>query len=81
MKCLLSSAASLAPEKGTYCWLAFVLFLSAPLRSGVCQTPMPSGGTGRSVWLNYFGDQPFTGHLSLHLEGSYRRTLWSGPQT
>ncbi len=35
----------------------------------------PVGGTAQSIWFNYFGDQPVTDHLSVHLEGSYRRTL------
>ena len=52
-------------------WLSPLLLLS----SSYSQTPRPSGGTDRSVWFNYFGDQPITARLALHLEGSYRRTL------
>jgi hypothetical protein len=36
---------------------------------------MPSGGAQSSTWLSYFGDQPFTDTLALHLEGSYRHTF------
>jgi Protein of unknown function (DUF2490) len=36
---------------------------------------MASGGTESSTWLSYFGDQPFTNTLALHLEGSYRHTF------
>jgi Protein of unknown function (DUF2490) len=43
--------------------------------SAFAQAPQPSGGTDRSVWLSYFGDQPFTKLWAVHLEGSYRRTL------
>ena len=39
------------------------------------QAPSPSGGTDRSIWVSYFGDQPFAEHWALHAEGSYRRTL------
>lgn len=35
----------------------------------------PSGGAESSTWLSYFGDQPFTDTLALHLEGSYRHTF------
>ncbi len=55
--------------------LGLAVLLLASLVSGRCQVPMSSGGTDRSVWFNYFGDQPFTSRFSLHLEGSYRRTL------
>jgi hypothetical protein len=43
--------------------------------SAFAQAPQPSGGTDRSVWLSYFGDQPITKLWAVHLEGSYRRTL------
>jgi len=36
---------------------------------------MASGGAESSTWLSYFGDQPFTNTLALHLEGSYRYTF------
>src|SRR5580700_11985714 len=36
---------------------------------------MASGGAESSTWLSYFGDQPFTNTLALHLEGSYRHTF------
>jgi hypothetical protein len=36
---------------------------------------MASGGATSSTWLSYFGDQPFTNTLALHLEGSYRHTF------
>ena len=36
---------------------------------------IPSGGAQSSTWLSYFGDQPFTNTLALHLEGSYRHTF------
>jgi hypothetical protein len=34
-----------------------------------------SGGATSSTWISYFGDQPFTNTLALHLEGSYRATF------
>ncbi len=59
-------------------WLTRALF--SVVSVAVClpavgQITKPTGGTSQSVWLNYFGDQPFTHRLSVHLEGSYRRTL------
>ncbi len=39
------------------------------------QVLSPSGGTDRSIWMSYFGDQPFAEHWAVHAEGSYRRTL------
>ena len=39
------------------------------------QSVSSTGGTGQSIWFNYFGDHPVTDHLSIHMEGSYRRTL------
>jgi hypothetical protein len=39
------------------------------------QAQTPSGGAESSTWLSYFGDQPFTNTLALHLEGSYRHTF------
>jgi hypothetical protein len=35
----------------------------------------PSEGAESSTWLSYFGDQPFTDTLALHLEASYRHTF------
>lgn len=34
-----------------------------------------TGGTNRSAWFSYFGDQPVSTHWAIHAEGSYRRTL------
>ena len=49
----------------------------------ICRLPLrgkrlsrPEARTG-GLWLNYLADHPFTGILSLHLEGFYRRTLSS----
>ena len=54
--------------------LLALLMMFTSLRS-LAQALAPAGGTNRSAWLSYFGDQPFTEHWALHLEGSYRRTL------
>jgi Protein of unknown function (DUF2490) len=56
-------------------WAAYIFFLLMMALPAFAQTPEPSGGTDRSVWLSYFGDQPFTKLWAVHLEGSYRRTL------
>jgi Protein of unknown function (DUF2490) len=54
-------------------WLALCfLTVCCPLRS---PAQMPPGGAESSTWLSYFGDQPFTNKLALHLEGSYRATF------
>ena len=49
----------------------FQLFCSL----AAAQALSPSGGTDRSIWMSYFGDQPFAEHWAVHAEGSYRRTL------
>jgi hypothetical protein len=56
-------------------WTAYVFVLQLMALPAFAQAPQPSGGTDRSVWLSYFGDQPFTKLWAVHLEGSYRRTL------
>ncbi|ADW70146.1 Protein of unknown function DUF2490 [Granulicella tundricola MP5ACTX9] len=33
------------------------------------------GGTSRSAWFSYFGDQPISTHWAIHAEGSCRRTF------
>jgi Protein of unknown function (DUF2490) len=54
-------------------WLVLCfLTVCCSLRSSA---QMPSGGAESSTWLSYFGDQPFTNALALHLEGSYRATF------
>jgi hypothetical protein len=53
-------------------WLVLFFLTSCSFRSPA-QTP--SGGAESSTWLSYFGDQPFTDTLALHLEGSYRHTF------
>ena len=55
--------------------IAAIVTLSFLLEHAAAQTLASSGGTNRSLWLSYFGDQPFTKRWALHLEGSYRRTL------
>src|SRR5580700_113757 len=56
-------------------WTAYTVALPLTALPAFAQSPQPSGGTDRSVWLSYFGDQPFTNLWAVHLEGSYRRTL------
>jgi hypothetical protein len=56
-------------------WTAYVFVLQLMALPAFAQAPQPSGGTDRSVWISYFGDQPFTKLWAVHLEGSYRRTL------
>src|SRR5580704_12483787 len=56
-------------------WTAYVFVLQLMTLPAFAQAPQPSGGTDRSVWISYFGDQPFTKLWAVHLEGSYRRTL------
>jgi hypothetical protein len=60
-----------------YCQACFSLALC--LLTSCCASrssaQSPSGETTSSTWLSYFGDQPFTNTLALHLEGSYRRTF------
>ena len=75
MRCLQNLYAFSMLEVQLRRWLVLVSTLAVSLMPGMCQTPEPSGGANHSVWLSYFGDQPFTNHLSLHLEGSYRRML------
>jgi hypothetical protein len=55
-----------------FCLLLFFLTTWCSFRSPA-QTP--PGGAESSTWLSYFGDQPFTNTLALHLEGSYRHTF------
>ena len=52
-----------------------LLFMQAVVHRAGAQALAPDGGTNRSAWFSYFGDQPFAGPWALHLEGSYRRTL------
>ncbi len=75
MRCLQNLYTFLTHEVESRHWLVITFSLTVTFTPGMCQTPRPSGGVDHSVWLSYFGDQPFTKHLSLHLEGSYRRTL------
>lgn len=56
-------------------WAAHLVVLQLMALPAFAQVPQPSGGTDRSVWLSYFGDQPITKLWAVHLEGSYRRTL------
>jgi hypothetical protein len=56
-------------------WTAYIFVLQLMTLPAFAQLPQPSGGTDRSVWLSYFGDQPITKLWAIHLEGSYRRTL------
>ena len=56
-------------------WTTYTFALPITALPAFAQAPQPSGGTDRSVWLSYFGDQPFTNLWAVHLEGSYRRTL------
>jgi Protein of unknown function (DUF2490) len=56
-------------------WTAHIFVLQLMAVLGFAQAPQPSGGTDRSAWLSYFGDQPLTKLWAVHLEGSYRRTL------
>jgi hypothetical protein len=56
-------------------WTAYIFVSQLMAISSSAQAPQPSGGTDRSVWLSYFGDQPITKLWAVHLEGSYRRTL------
>jgi hypothetical protein len=56
-------------------WTTYIFVSQLMALSAFAQAPQPSGGTDRSVWLSYFGDQPFTKLWAVHLEGSYRRTL------
>ena len=53
----------------------FVLCLLATCCSFRSWAQTPVGGAESSTWLSYFGDQPFTNTLALHLEGSYRHTF------
>ena len=54
-------------------WLVLYLLTTCCWFPSSAQTP--SGGAQSSTWLSYFGDQPFTNTLALHLEGSYRHTF------
>jgi hypothetical protein len=54
-------------------WLVLLYLTSCCSFRSPAQTP--SGGAESSTWLSYFGDQPFTDTLALHLEGSYRHTF------
>jgi hypothetical protein len=54
-------------------WLALYFLTTCCSFPSSAQTS--SGGAGSSTWLSYFGDQPFTNMLALHLEGSYRDTF------
>lgn len=56
-------------------WTPYIFVLQLMALPVLAQVPQPSGGTDRSVWLSYFGDQPLTELWAVHLEGSYRRTL------
>ena len=56
-------------------WIACIFVSQLMALSAFAQDSQASGGTDRSVWLSYFGDQPFTKLWAVHLEGSYRRTL------
>ena len=65
-----------APQwlRAAHLWALAVVSLVLPYRLGA-QSVSSTGGTNESFWFNYFGDHPVTDHLSMHLEGSYRRTF------